>query len=87
MFLPHSACLCSALSEEDEEGLLAAGFPVTSQDLDCALAELQEAHSEALGAPKVSPSPADIGGVLTFFLHDWEKVVFLRSAISYLWTC
>ncbi|XP_056407745.1 peroxisomal ATPase PEX6-like [Hyla sarda] len=39
-------------SEEDEEGLLAAGFLVTAEDLDCALAELQEAHSEAIGAPK-----------------------------------
>lgn len=53
------ACLRSALSDEDEEGLLAAGFPVTSQDLDAALAELQEAHSDAVGAPKVSPRPAD----------------------------
>ncbi|XP_044129953.1 peroxisome biogenesis factor 6 [Bufo gargarizans] len=53
-----------ALSEEDEEGLLAAGFPVTSQDLDGALAELQEAHSEAIGAPKVPCVRwTDVGGL------------------------
>ncbi|KAM3930863.1 peroxisome biogenesis factor 6 [Leptodactylus fuscus] len=53
-----------ALSEEDEEGLLAAGFPVTSQDLDCALTELQEAHSEAIGAPKVPCVHwTDVGGL------------------------
>lgn len=53
-----------ALSEEDEEGLLAAGFPVTSQDLDAALAELQEAHSDAIGAPKVPCVHwTDVGGL------------------------
>ncbi|KAG8546290.1 hypothetical protein GDO81_019309 [Engystomops pustulosus] len=53
-----------ALSEEEEEGLLAAGFPVTSQDLDCALAEMQEAHSEAIGAPKVPCVRwSDVGGL------------------------
>lgn len=53
-----------ALSEQDEDGLLAAGFPVTSQDLDCALADLQEANSEALGAPKVPCVHwADVGGL------------------------
>ncbi|KAM4041685.1 peroxisome biogenesis factor 6 [Anomaloglossus baeobatrachus] len=57
----RSSC---ALSEEDEDGLLAAGFPVTSQDLDCALAELQEAHSKAIGAPKVPCVRwADVGGL------------------------
>ncbi|XP_073527756.1 peroxisome biogenesis factor 6 isoform X2 [Phyllobates terribilis] len=57
----RSSCV---LSEEDEDGLLAAGFPVNSQDLDCALAELQEAHSKAIGAPKVpSVHWADVGGL------------------------
>ncbi|XP_075719891.1 peroxisome biogenesis factor 6 [Rhinoderma darwinii] len=54
---------CS-LSEEDEEGHLAAGFPVTSRDLDCALSELQEAHSEAIGAPKIPCVRwTDVGGL------------------------
>ncbi|KAG9472807.1 hypothetical protein GDO78_016752, partial [Eleutherodactylus coqui] len=53
-----------APSAEDEEGLLAAGFPVTSQDLDCALADLQAAHSEAIGAPKVPCVRwSDVGGL------------------------
>ncbi|XP_073415094.1 peroxisome biogenesis factor 6 isoform X1 [Dendrobates tinctorius] len=57
----RSSCV---LSEEEEDGLLAAGFPVNSQDLDRALAELQEAHSKAIGAPKVPCVHwADVGGL------------------------
>ncbi|XP_069810497.1 peroxisome biogenesis factor 6 isoform X2 [Dendropsophus ebraccatus] len=53
-----------ALSEEDEDCLLSAGFPVMAQDLDSALAELQEAHSEDIGAPKVPCVHwTDVGGL------------------------
>ncbi|XP_053315446.1 peroxisome biogenesis factor 6 [Spea bombifrons] len=58
-----------ALTEEDEEGLLAAGFPVTSQDFEEALAQLQDSHSQAVGAPKVPCVRwQDVGG-----LHDVKR--------------
>ncbi|XP_063774813.1 peroxisome biogenesis factor 6 [Pseudophryne corroboree] len=52
------------LTEADEEGLLAAGFPITSLDLDNALSELQDAHSQEIGAPKVPCVHwKDVGGL------------------------
>lgn len=56
--------LGSALTQEDEEDLLATGFPITSKDLESALAELQNSHSQAIGAPKVpSVRWKDVGGL------------------------
>uniref|UniRef100_A0A8C5MZM6 Peroxisomal ATPase PEX6 n=1 Tax=Leptobrachium leishanense TaxID=445787 RepID=A0A8C5MZM6_9ANUR len=53
-----------ALTYEGEEGLLAAGFPVISQDFEEALSWLQESHSQAVGAPKVPCVQwKDVGGL------------------------
>lgn len=53
--------LCSvagSLSEEDEGELCAAGFPLLAEDFGQALEQLQTAHSQAVGAPKVeTPAP------------------------------
>ncbi|XP_075060630.1 peroxisome biogenesis factor 6 [Mixophyes fleayi] len=52
------------LTEADEEGLLTAGFPIISLDLENALSELQEAHSQEIGAPKVPCVRwKDVGGL------------------------
>lgn len=54
--LPRGGVLCSlagALSEEDEGELCAAGFPLLAEDFGQALDQLQTAHSQAVGAPKV----------------------------------
>lgn len=45
--------LAGALSEEDERELCAAGFPLLAEDFGQALEQLQSAHSQAIGAPKV----------------------------------
>lgn len=53
--------LCSSaggLTEEDEGELCAAGFPLLAEDFGQALEQLQTAHSQAIGAPKVeTPGP------------------------------
>lgn len=41
------------MSEEDEGELCAAGFPLLAEDFGQALDQLQTAHSQAVGAPKV----------------------------------
>lgn len=54
---PAHVYLCSlagGLSEEDEGELCAAGFPLLAEDFGQALDQLQTAHSQAVGAPKVS---------------------------------
>ncbi|XP_063300276.1 peroxisome biogenesis factor 6 [Pelobates fuscus] len=57
----RSSC---AVTEEEEESLLAAGFPIISQDFEEALAWLQESHSQAVGAPKVPCVHwKDVGGL------------------------
>lgn len=40
-------------SEQEEEDLCVSGVSVTSEDFSTALDVLQEAHSQAIGAPKV----------------------------------
>lgn len=45
--------LAGSLSEEDEGELCAAGFPLLAEDFGQALDQLQTAHSQAVGAPKV----------------------------------
>lgn len=45
--------LAGGLSEEDEGELCAAGFPLLAEDFGQALEQLQTAHSQAIGAPKV----------------------------------
>lgn len=45
--------LAGSLSEEDEGELCAAGFPLLAEDFGQALEQLQTAHSQAIGAPKV----------------------------------
>ncbi|XP_060018912.1 peroxisome biogenesis factor 6 isoform X4 [Lagenorhynchus albirostris] len=46
------------LSAEDEGELCAAGFPLLAEDFGQALEQLQSAHSQAVGAPKVdTPGP------------------------------
>ncbi|KAK1338387.1 hypothetical protein QTO34_001503 [Cnephaeus nilssonii] len=56
--------LAGALSEEDERELCAAGFPLLAEDFGQALEQLQSAHSQAIGAPKIpSVSWHDVGGL------------------------
>ncbi|XP_007934426.1 peroxisome biogenesis factor 6 [Orycteropus afer afer] len=51
-------------SEEDEGELCAAGFPLLAEDFGQALEQLQAAHSQAVGAPKIpSVSWQDVGGL------------------------
>lgn len=45
--------LAGGLTEEDEGELCAAGFPLLAEDFGQALDQLQTAHSQAVGAPKV----------------------------------
>lgn len=50
--------LAGSLSEEDEGELCAAGFPLLAEDFGQALEQLQTAHSQAIGAPRVeTPGP------------------------------
>lgn len=51
MFLVYS--FPEAASEQEEEDLCVSGVSVTSKDFSMALDVLQEAHSQAIGAPKV----------------------------------
>ncbi|XP_004710828.1 peroxisome biogenesis factor 6 isoform X1 [Echinops telfairi] len=56
--------LAGGWSEEDEGDLCAAGFPLLAEDFRQALEQLQEAHSQAVGAPKIpSVSWQDVGGL------------------------
>lgn len=41
------------LSEEEERDFCAAGFPLIAEDFSVALDKLHDAHSQAVGAPKV----------------------------------
>lgn len=54
--------LPGGLSEEDEEELCAAGFPIVAEDFGQALEQLQAAHSQAVGAPKVQ-APGNRSGM------------------------
>ncbi|XP_063247799.1 peroxisome biogenesis factor 6 [Prinia subflava] len=52
------------LSEEAERDFCAAGFPVLEEDFSAALDQLHDAHSQAVGAPKIpSVSWQDVGGL------------------------
>ncbi|NWS70466.1 PEX6 factor, partial [Crotophaga sulcirostris] len=52
------------LSEEVERDFCTAGFPVLEEDFNVALDELHDAHSQAVGAPKIpSVSWQDVGGL------------------------
>uniref|UniRef100_A0A8C1HB13 Peroxisomal ATPase PEX6 n=1 Tax=Cyprinus carpio carpio TaxID=630221 RepID=A0A8C1HB13_CYPCA len=53
-----------AASEQEEEDLCVSGVSVTSEDFSAALDVLQEAHSQAIGAPKIpSVRWQDVGGL------------------------
>ncbi|XP_016112261.1 peroxisome assembly factor 2 [Sinocyclocheilus grahami] len=53
-----------AASEQEEEDLCVSGVSVTSEDFSAALDALQEAHSQAIGAPKIpSVRWQDVGGL------------------------
>ncbi|XP_027694111.1 peroxisome biogenesis factor 6 [Vombatus ursinus] len=53
-----------SLSEEDEGELCTAGFPILAEDFGVALEQLQMAHSQAIGAPKIpAVSWQDVGGL------------------------
>uniref|UniRef100_A0A8D2CPB3 Peroxisomal biosis factor 6 n=1 Tax=Sciurus vulgaris TaxID=55149 RepID=A0A8D2CPB3_SCIVU len=66
-----------SLSEEDEGELCAAGFPLLAEDFGQALEQLQTAHSQAVGAPKVETSSSECfpgPGLLlhvSFSLMNW----------------
>ncbi|XP_017592435.1 PREDICTED: peroxisome biogenesis factor 6, partial [Corvus brachyrhynchos] len=52
------------LSEEVERDFCTAGFPVLEEDFNAALDQLHDAHSQAVGAPKIpSVSWQDVGGL------------------------
>ncbi|XP_034619864.1 peroxisome biogenesis factor 6 [Trachemys scripta elegans] len=52
------------LSEDEERDFCAAGFPVLAEDLNVALDQLHETHSQAVGAPKIpAVTWQDIGGL------------------------
>ncbi|XP_064302596.1 peroxisome biogenesis factor 6 isoform X1 [Phalacrocorax carbo] len=52
------------LSEEVERDFCTAGFPVLEDDFNVALDQLHDAHSQAVGAPKIpSVSWQDVGGL------------------------
>uniref|UniRef100_A0A8C0F130 Peroxisomal ATPase PEX6 n=1 Tax=Bubo bubo TaxID=30461 RepID=A0A8C0F130_BUBBB len=52
------------LSEEVERDFCTAGFPVLEEDFSVALDQLHNAHSQAVGAPKIpSVSWQDVGGL------------------------
>ncbi|NXY50326.1 PEX6 factor, partial [Ceuthmochares aereus] len=52
------------LSEEVERDFCTAGFPVLEEDFNVALDQLHNAHSQAVGAPKIpSVSWQDVGGL------------------------
>uniref|UniRef100_A0A8C5TG37 Peroxisomal ATPase PEX6 n=1 Tax=Malurus cyaneus samueli TaxID=2593467 RepID=A0A8C5TG37_9PASS len=52
------------LSEEVERDFCTAGFPVLEEDFAAALDQLHDAHSQAVGAPKIpSVSWQDVGGL------------------------
>ncbi|NXT18630.1 PEX6 factor, partial [Syrrhaptes paradoxus] len=52
------------LSEEAERDFCTAGFPVLEEDFSVALDQLHDAHSQAVGAPKIpSVSWQDVGGL------------------------
>jgi len=56
--------LAGGLSEEEEGELCAAGFPLLAEDFGQALEQMQTAHSQAIGAPKIpSVSWHDVGGL------------------------
>ncbi|XP_064142353.1 peroxisome biogenesis factor 6 isoform X1 [Loxodonta africana] len=56
--------LAGGWSEEDEGELCVAGFPLLAEDFGEALEQLQAAHSQAVGAPKIpSVSWHDVGGL------------------------
>uniref|UniRef100_A0A8C3KWU7 Peroxisomal ATPase PEX6 n=1 Tax=Chrysolophus pictus TaxID=9089 RepID=A0A8C3KWU7_CHRPC len=59
------------LSEEVERDFCTAGFPVLEEDFNVALDQLHDAHSQAVGAPKIpSVSWQDVGG-----LHEVKKEI------------
>nr|XP_020664010.1 peroxisome biogenesis factor 6 [Pogona vitticeps] len=59
------------LSDDEEHDFCAAGFPLLAEDFSVALDKLHEAHSQAIGAPKIpSVSWQDIGG-----LQDVKKEI------------
>ncbi|XP_009893168.1 PREDICTED: peroxisome biogenesis factor 6 [Charadrius vociferus] len=52
------------LNEEVERDFCTAGFPVLEEDFSVALDQLHDAHSQAVGAPKIpSVSWQDVGGL------------------------
>ncbi|NWH82935.1 PEX6 factor, partial [Piaya cayana] len=52
------------LNEEVERDFCTAGFPVLEEDFNVALDQLHDAHSQAVGAPKIpSVSWQDVGGL------------------------
>uniref|UniRef100_A0A674IHV9 Peroxisomal ATPase PEX6 n=1 Tax=Terrapene triunguis TaxID=2587831 RepID=A0A674IHV9_9SAUR len=61
----RAACTRILTSSEDEErDFCAAGFPVLAEDLNVALDQLHETHSQAVGAPKIpAVTWQDIGGL------------------------
>lgn len=49
----HFTSFPGGSSEEEEHDFCAAGFPLLAEDFSVALDKLHDAHSRAVGAPKV----------------------------------
>lgn len=58
-------CLCSG--GQRQEDLCSSGVTIMNQDFTCALETLQDAHSKAIGAPKVTYTPHKIFFFLVLF--------------------
>ncbi|XP_028580738.2 peroxisome biogenesis factor 6 [Podarcis muralis] len=60
----QNSSFLGGLSEEEEHDFCAAGFPLLAEDFGVALDKLHDAHSQAIGAPKI-PSVfwQDVGGL------------------------
>uniref|UniRef100_A0A8B9D9P7 Peroxisomal ATPase PEX6 n=1 Tax=Anser cygnoides TaxID=8845 RepID=A0A8B9D9P7_ANSCY len=67
----QASSFLGGLSEEVERDFCTAGFPVLEEDFSVALDQLHDAHSQAVGAPKIpSVSWQDVGG-----LHEVKKEI------------
>ncbi|XP_027953560.1 peroxisome biogenesis factor 6 isoform X2 [Eumetopias jubatus] len=77
--------LAGGLSEEEEGELCAAGFPLLAEDFGQALEQMQTAHSQAIGAPKVeTPGPPSVKGpeLINMYVGQSEenvREVFARA--------
>ena len=66
----------SGLSPQEEEDLVTAGVTVTQTDFEMALDNLQSAHSDSIGAPKV--------GLIAITVH-FKYICLLKFMRTHEW--